>query len=297
MEIDLDTPPADTLAHSSSTPAMDGALVGEKMRAKHATLQHTMSLRSVGRIRPMMQLKPAPFSSNFSPMISEHPNWILELGSSDVLPFTFETELGIKRPETSVSVERWYTEIFAGKEHANFVAEDELLGPVSISVLKEDGAYKAVIRTSAVRYSTYCLRSRLRFTHASPPNKQGEEKVSAPVSVVKSAVFPKQGPKALLKALAPALHLHAVRQIKDEKHEGELRLFEANEVHVKFKWGVLYCKKGQTDENAMFQNRDASPQFEAFLKVLGERVSLQGFKDYSGGLDTTSSYKRVLFPS
>lgn len=110
-----------------------------------------------------------------------------------------------------------------------------------------------------------------------------------PVPVVRSALFPKQGPKALLKALAPALHLHSIRQIKDEKHEDELRLFEANEVHTKFKWGVLYCKKGQVDENDMFQNRETSPQFEEFLKVLGDRVPLQGFKEYNGGLDTNSS--------
>lgn len=119
---------------------------------------------------------------------------------------------------------------------------------------------------------------------------QGVEHVSIPTAAVKSSLGFKQGPKALLKAIAPGLQLHEVRQVKDEKHEAELKTFESNEVHTKFKWGVLYCKKGQTDENAMFQNCDTSPQFEQFLRLLGDRVQLHGFSGYNGGLDTNRSY-------
>jgi hypothetical protein len=31
---------------------------------------------------------------------------------------------------------------------------------------------------------------------------------------------------------------------------------------------------------------DASPEFEKFLALMGEKITLKGFKGYTGGLDT-----------
>jgi hypothetical protein len=163
--------------------------------------------------------------------------------------------------------DRLYSEIFAGKDHANFLADDEKIGLVSISLLKELGEYKAMIRTSV-----------------------GADLVTISADDVKGGTFSKQGVKPILKAAAPALHLHNIRQVKSEKHEQELKLFEANEVHIKFKWGVLLCKKGQLDENEMFQNQDGSQEFQEFLSFLGDDVELLGFDGYSGGLDTSRTW-------
>lgn len=45
-----------------------------------------------------------------------------------------------------------------------------------------------------------------------------------------------------------------------------------------YKFGVLYCKAGQTEEEQMFSNKDGSPDFEEFLDALGERITLKVFK-------------------
>jgi len=109
----------------------------------------------------------------------------------------------------------------------------------------------------------------------------------------------------------PSLNLKQVREVKESKHEDELKSFEKNEVqnfnysgsyscltaviqvHMNFKWGVLYCGKGQKDENDMWHNQTGSEAFQEFLSILGDRVTLQGFKGYNGGLDTTSTTRFI----
>ncbi|ELR22478.1 GTPase-activating Rap/Ran-GAP domain family protein 3, putative, partial [Acanthamoeba castellanii str. Neff] len=53
-----------------------------------------------------------------------------------------------------------------------------------------------------------------------------------------------------------------------------------------YKFGLLYCKKGQT-ENEMFTNvvDNSNKCYERFLNFLGERITLKGWKNYTGGLD------------
>jgi len=38
-----------------------------------------------------------------------------------------------------------------------------------------------------------------------------------------------------------------------------------------YKFGVVYCKPGQTDECEMFSNQDASPEFEEFMNSIGKK--------------------------
>ena len=60
-------------------------------------------------------------------------------------------------------------------------------------------------------------------------------------------------------------------------------------VHCKF--GVLYAGPGQTREPEMLGNTEAtvSPAFQHFLDLLGDRVTLNGFRRYAGGLDVRGS--------
>ena len=56
-----------------------------------------------------------------------------------------------------------------------------------------------------------------------------------------------------------------------------------------FKIGVLYVKHGQQSEDEIFSNTSHSTAFEMFLHLLGDRVNLKDFNNYSGGLDTSNS--------
>ena len=53
-----------------------------------------------------------------------------------------------------------------------------------------------------------------------------------------------------------------------------------------YKFGILYQKANQFTEEDIFQNNNPSPEFEKFLGILGDTISLEGHSGYSGGLDT-----------
>ncbi|XP_071988682.1 rap1 GTPase-activating protein 1-like [Engystomops pustulosus] len=54
-----------------------------------------------------------------------------------------------------------------------------------------------------------------------------------------------------------------------------------------FKFGVIYQKAGQVTESEMFSNTEESLGFTEFLEFLGEKINLQNFKGFRGGLDVS----------
>eukprot|EP01091_Cochliopodium_minus_P011312 TRINITY_DN3170_c0_g2_i1.p1 TRINITY_DN3170_c0_g2~~TRINITY_DN3170_c0_g2_i1.p1 ORF type:complete len:810 (-),score=257.24 TRINITY_DN3170_c0_g2_i1:80-2509(-) len=59
--------------------------------------------------------------------------------------------------------------------------------------------------------------------------------------------------------------------------------FEESNVITKYKFGVLYWKEGQ-DENQAFSN-NTSEDFDEFVECLGNRIQLKGWEKYRGGLN------------
>jgi len=106
---------------------------------------------------------------------------------------------------------------------------------------------------------------------------------------LKSGGRNKHKPKQLLKALKetyPEYSGITFKHVKNEDINEEFLNLELRLSVKGYKYGVLYCKAGQTDEEAMFSNNDPSPDFEEFLSFLGEKIVLKGWEGYSGGLDT-----------
>ncbi|KAL7714919.1 Rap GTPase-activating protein [Entamoeba marina] len=71
-------------------------------------------------------------------------------------------------------------------------------------------------------------------------------------------------------------------------YDPKLTKFENYFIFCRYKFGVLYCKEGQTQEQEMFNNQYGSKHFEKFLELLGKKTPLKGFTGFAGGLDTTS---------
>ena len=95
-----------------------------------------------------------------------------------------------------------------------------------------------------------------------------------------------------LKAQVPMLKDLKLTPVKNPKFQDELLRYEEKQMPQRnYKFGVLYCKKNQTDENEMYGNLDqeSSKPYQDFLKFLGERVKLQGFDKYRAGLDVKSN--------
>ena len=51
--------------------------------------------------------------------------------------------------------------------------------------------------------------------------------------------------------------------------------YEAQLILYKYKFGLLYVKEGQTDEDEMFSNTETSSDYEDFLEFLGDNIILQ----------------------
>lgn len=76
--------------------------------------------------------------------------------------------------------------------------------------------------------------------------------------------------------------------------DDELVHIEKQQLPRNYKFGILYCKAGQTKEADIYANPDHSEAFEEFLCTLGERVTLEGYTGHRGGLDVHSAYSSYL---
>ncbi|XP_053156399.1 rap1 GTPase-activating protein 1-like isoform X11 [Hemicordylus capensis] len=63
--------------------------------------------------------------------------------------------------------------------------------------------------------------------------------------------------------------------------------FDEHVISNNFKFGVIYQKPGQTTEEEIFSNTEESLGFLEFLDLLGDRIQLQDFRGFRGGLDVT----------
>lgn len=65
----------------------------------------------------------------------------------------------------------------------------------------------------------------------------------------------------------------------------ELVDYERLELHVASKFGLVYCKPYEQDEDSLFSAQEGSPAYEEFLDFIGQRITLLGWDKYRGGLD------------
>jgi len=69
----------------------------------------------------------------------------------------------------------------------------------------------------------------------------------------------------------------------------ELVDYERLEMHVASKFGLVYCKPYEQNEDSLFSARGGSPEYEEFLDFIGQRVNLLGWDKYRGGLDVKAN--------
>jgi hypothetical protein len=91
--------------------------------------------------------------------------------------------------------------------------------------------------------------------------------------------------KDVIVSLFPQCDVAKLKEIEDSKLPADLLAMEDKLVETNYKFGVMYCKSGQTNEDEMFSNQHGSEDFNRFLECIGDRVRLKGFKGFRGGLD------------
>eukprot|EP01103_Thecamoeba_quadrilineata_P008333 TRINITY_DN1809_c0_g1_i2.p1 TRINITY_DN1809_c0_g1~~TRINITY_DN1809_c0_g1_i2.p1 ORF type:complete len:281 (-),score=57.38 TRINITY_DN1809_c0_g1_i2:114-956(-) len=82
------------------------------------------------------------------------------------------------------------------------------------------------------------------------------------------------------------------RLVKDQKLAKELCSLETQQVEfvTNYKFGVLFCLPGQS-ENQMFNNVQGPhcADFDEFLNFIGDRITLEKWTDFRGGLDVKNN--------
>jgi len=73
-------------------------------------------------------------------------------------------------------------------------------------------------------------------------------------------------------------------RVTDEEFSKTLANYEIKQYPKNFKFGVLYAKEDQIEDD-MFDNSTTSTEFEEFLQFLGDKIELKHWTSFTGGLD------------
>lgn len=159
-----------------------------------------------------------------------------------------------------------YANDFQGQKHYNFVGEDQV-----------DGGYVVVSYKEADEETNCVIRTK---------NGDSELSISLPAKTPKDA----SGWLAHLRKngdFAAVVPKHVkLSHVADSSFPDVLQQLERKLGRTYYKFGVVYAKEGQTEEDEYLLNESGSPEFDEFLDWLGDRIPLQGWDRYDGGLDT-----------
>ncbi|XP_053865421.1 rap1 GTPase-activating protein 1 isoform X3 [Malaclemys terrapin pileata] len=189
-------------------------------------------------------------------------------GTNHELTSIPETE-SLPSPTSKVKLEcnhmaRIYRKHFLGKEHFNYYSLDTALGHLVFSlkydVIGDQEHLRLLLRTKCRTYHDVIPISCLTEF---PNIVQMAKLVCEDVNVDR---------------FYPVLYPKASRLIVT---------FDEHVLSNHFKFGVIYQKLGQTSEEELFGTTEESPAFVEFLDFLGQKVQLQDFKGFRGGLDVT----------
>nr|XP_048681388.1 rap1 GTPase-activating protein 1 isoform X10 [Caretta caretta] len=177
--------------------------------------------------------------------------------------------VSLPSPTSKVKLEcnhmaRIYRKHFLGKEHFNYYSLDTALGHLVFSlkydVIGDQEHLRLLLRTKCRTYHDVIPISCLtEFPNVVQMAKLACEDVN-------------------VDRFYPVLYPKASRLIVT---------FDEHVLSNHFKFGVIYQKLGQTSEEELFGTTEESPAFVEFLNFLGQKVQLQDFKGFRGGLDVT----------
>jgi hypothetical protein len=91
---------------------------------------------------------------------------------------------------------------------------------------------------------------------------------------------------SILREVNPLLPNATLRLIGSEELPKRLLEYERREYSQRYQFGVLLCRGGQSTEQEMFGNSHGGEEWDDFLALIGEKIVLNGWQRFAGGLDT-----------
>nr|CDS15576.1 GTPase activating Rap:RanGAP domain 3 [Echinococcus granulosus] len=158
---------------------------------------------------------------------------------------------------------RWYFKYFLGKAHHIYCGNISEKDPLLLAIVKSEFEAQGLRQYRAILWTKF-----------------GSQKLCISNSFASSV-----SPKKIL-CLFDIYRLEkGLKEILHHEVQKEVLTLEEQEGSVNFKFGVLYCKEGQTLDEEMYNNEEGSPQYQAFLRLLGDRIALKNWDRFKGGLD------------
>jgi hypothetical protein len=193
----------------------------------------------------------------------------IEFGDPNVT--TLPTTLSLDHGGEYVS---YYRDVLHPVDHANYVAYDDETDLYWIVSIEEKPKGKR----------QDCLRALVR-------NRKDYTRLNIEISSLSTSFTDSftKGSSVRITALSkqmPELEKLKWIRVKNSDLNDELASMEEKEVRLgsSYKFGVLYVKPGQT-EDEIFANNDPSADFNEWLEMMGTKIELFGWDKYRGGLD------------
>jgi len=184
------------------------------------------------------------------------PNFEYEFGRS----FSLDTRIPY------LTHQMFYTNTFSKQEHINFMGMLSI-GPIIISIEK---APSFIDRQALVWHSGGQTQVMLRSAD------EGTTTIKSILEIVVNQVF-----KTQLVEEVTLLECHSSAVIN------ELKSYEFKNCWKTFKFGVLNAVGPTVTEDALYDNDSMSNDFLEFMGTLANKIELDGWKEFKGGLDET----------
>ncbi|EJD74531.1 Rapgap1 [Loa loa] len=156
-----------------------------------------------------------------------------------------------------------YRRHFVGREHHDFYATDNKLGPLVLSARTE--------LISSQEHFRIILRTRHGTVHEIVPA---------------SALADRPTASRMARLLCDEVTTDRFSPVAFPGGTEMILKYDEHVLTNTYKFGVIYQRFGQTTEEELFGNAVYSNAFDEFLNIIGERIELRDFKGYRGGLDT-----------
>ncbi|KYR00777.1 pleckstrin (PH) domain-containing protein [Tieghemostelium lacteum] len=205
-------------------------------------------------------------------LISKCPGWNIELVNQE---FTLKGY----QPKFNKQEHGFYRKyIFESSQGVvySFLGTDPKMGPLAFSLVKDlSDNYRGVLHS-----------------------KYGAKTISVESKCIQIGNLTSLSKKLKTKKIVGHL-LHEMDHTIDSKVlslasnqdelQKELLSLEERQTTSGFKFGLVYCKQGQTTDDELFSNQNGSQEWEIFLDLLGEKIELLNWPHYSAGLDVRSN--------
>ena len=172
-----------------------------------------------------------------------------------------------------------YRNNYISKEHGNFIANLPGLGPLIMSVMREKcrttdiDLFKVLLRCEAGNFLKV-------FSTPFPDSPTGIEDSNR---VIIDEHSPSKWVSSIIQREVKVSKWYPLVCLNSWK---QILAYDEHQLNYQHKIGILYQKKGQTNEGDMFSNNEPSEAFSEFLSELGHKVKLKDFQGFKGGLDT-----------